>query len=85
VSLSFFSSGQRVRATDYSSTVRPGLSIVCVCVRACAYMLFLDVGGWVKVWAFIHKPVNATYVYRGIKARSRKHCYRGKAIKYYIF
>jgi hypothetical protein len=53
---------------------------VCVGVRVCAYILFLYVGDWVKVWAFIHRPRHATYVYRGIKARSRKHCYRGKAI-----
>ena len=76
----FFFSGQTVRATDRSSTISLGIC-VCGCVRACAYILFLYVSEWVKVWAFIHKPGHVMYLYRGNKARSRKHYYRGKAIR----
>jgi hypothetical protein len=40
----------------------------------------LYVGDWVKMWAFFHKLRHATYIYRGNKVLSRKHCYRGQTI-----
>jgi hypothetical protein len=35
---------------------------------------------WVKVWEFFYKLRHATYIYRGNKVFSRKHCYRGQTI-----